>query len=144
MPLNRDDFIFHSDYLPFGVVDNRPLSLTISGSVPANNLSTRRIIYGSWVETGQESIMADMIYKYPPSPYLGWPGEWSYNKNGFTYPHGTQGGGNVQGLYFRPFVQVQGSRYRIGVSMFNNRTYAITAPTATLETIVTVYHVPPN
>lgn len=148
MAINLDDFIFHSDYNVYGLLNTYKETLqTSGGTIPAN---TRQTIYGPWVKIGSSRTFSVATWKMPNLPQFGGttptggaaPGV--LKKGGFAIRTTQATGRQPMGIWFFPYADQQGDQVRAAIQMFNNTGSSVTIPTADWLMKISTYIVPPN
>ena len=148
MAINPDDFIFHSDYNVYGLLNTYQDRLTTNGGSLAAN--TRQTIYGDWHDVGSGRSFSTATWIVPSLPQS------NVNiQSGASAVGAIKKGGNVIrttqptgqqpiGIWFFPYADQQGGKVRAALQMFNNDTVAVTIPTADWIMKISTYIVPPN
>lgn len=144
MPINPNDFLFHSDYLPYprqgGMLD----TVSVAGSI---NAGATIFFYGSkTMKVGTGKTQSVIRWKVPSSAWV--PaindemqvGVWKKGQYGVN-KQGTQGQ-QPTGIWCFPFVDVQNGVARAGIKLYNNQTTTLTIPTTTFETGISTYSIP--
>lgn len=143
MAINRNNFIFHSDYLPFPISKKFNSSITVSGSLTSGQ---RRTYYGPWEKVNSKSILPTALWKVPnvagwrSSGGTGRAGVWSEGRF-IVNQQGTQGQ-QPMGIWAFPYVEAKDGQVRAAIQLFNNQSSTLTIPTATFDFRVTAFVVP--
>lgn len=143
MPINMDNFIFHSGRVPYGSVKTSNISLPIGGVVPTG--APKRILSDT-IELPSGSISPSLSYKIPP-------GTW-YELFGPQIPAGSRliGGGfqyrqslnPLLTVHITPIVEYVEGGVKIGVSMTVIGSSSVTVPDVSLEFTATFDVIPDN
>ena len=144
MAINLDDFIFHSDYNVYGLLNTYKVTLkTTGGTIPPN---TRQTIYGDWVDVGSGRSFSVATWKKPYLPQAAGAstGVGHIVKGGFTVRTTQPNGQQPMGIWFFPYADQQGGQVRAALQMFNNTSSTATIPTADWLMKISTYIVPPK
>ena len=147
MPINMNNFIFHSSRVPFGAIHTEEINLAIGGPVTPSG----KILLSQVIPIDAKSISPRLIYTIPP-------GTW-YEDVGGTIPAGTRmmAGSfryvaapypNGREVSVRPFVKYVTGGIQVGVKMrlswSGTQPSSVTVPTANLKMTISVDVVPQN
>lgn len=144
MAINIDDFLFHSDYLPYPRIGGHLDTISVSGTINANQ---NLYFYGSEiVDVGTDKTQSVIRWKVPSSAWVPALNEEMqvgvWKKGGYgVNKQGTQGQ-QPTGIYVFPFVDVKNGKARAALKLFNNQTTTLTIPATTFETGVSTYAIP--
>lgn len=144
MALNPNDFIFHSDYLPYPRINAFTDKVTVSGSLNAGASIT---FFGSkTIDVTQDKSQSVIRWKVPSASWVTalneemQVGVWKKGRTAVN-KQGTQGQ-NPTGIWAFPYVDVQSGKARAAIKLFNNQTTTLTIPTTTFDTGVSTYSIP--
>lgn len=145
MAINLDDFIFHSDYNVYGLLNTYKTTLkTNGGTIPAN---TSQTIYGDWVDVGSGRSFSVATWKKPALPQSAGGTNTDAGKivkGSFVVRTTQPTGQQPMGIWFFPYADQQGGNVRAALQMFNNTGSAATIPTADWLMKISTYIVPPK
>lgn len=144
MPINPNDFIFHSDFLPYPRIEGHESLVYVSGTLAAG---TSAIFYSpTIVDTGGGKTQSVIRWKVPSSSWVTAAnpemqvGVWKKGSSAVN-KQGTQGQ-QPTGIWAFPFVDVQNGKARAAIRLYNNQTTTLTIPTTTFETGISTYSIP--
>ena len=147
MPINMNNFIFHSSRVPFGAIHTEEINLAIGGPVTLSG----KIVLSPVIPIDAKSISPRLIYTIPP-------GTW-YEAVGAEIPSGTRmmAGSfryiaapfpNYRSVNVRPFVKYVTGGIQVGVKMYvsysGTEPGSVTVPTTNLKMTVSADVVPQN
>jgi len=144
MPININDFMFHSDYLPYPRTESHLSTVSVSGNINAG----QNITYYSatLVDIGTDKTQSVIRWKVPSTAWVAalneemQVGVWKKGREAIN-KQGVQGQ-QPTGIWCFPFVDVQNGKARAAIKLYNNQTTALTIPTTTFETGITTYSIP--
>lgn len=149
MPINMDNFIFHSSRIPFGAVVKESKTLAIGGAVPF--VGGRRVL-SDLIPVSSPSISPRIVYTIPSGTwYLGPPMVVVASGTrlmgvSFNYRSGTSP--NLRFVEIRPIVVYETEGVRIGVQMYmsylGTAAASVTVPAADLVMQVYLDVIPDN
>lgn len=144
MPINPNDFLFHSDFLPYPRTSGWMDNVSVNGSL---NAGATTIFYGSkTVDIGTGKTQSVARWKVPSAAWVAaindemQVGVWKKGSYGVN-KQGTQGQ-QPTGIWCFPFVDVQNGKARLAVKLYNNQTTTLTIPTTTFELGASTYSIP--
>lgn len=144
MAIDIDNFIFHSDYVPYPRVETHDDVVSISGTLAAGANVT---FYGS--------ITTDVSWG-KTQPIIRWTvpnSSWVAAANGEhqigaikkgSYAVNKQGAqlGQPTGIWAFPFVSVVGGQAVAAIKLFNNQVTSLTVPTTDFNVRISTYSIP--
>lgn len=147
MPINMNDFIFHSSRIPFGSIESKKVTLAIGGPVTMSG----KIVLSEVIPISAKSISPRLVYTIPP-------GTW-YEGVGGVIPSGTKvmAGSfryvaapypNGREVSVRPFVKYVAGGIQVGVKMSmsysGTNPGSVTVPATNLNMLISVDVIPQN
>lgn len=152
MPINMNDFVFHSSRIPFGAIETKEVDVQLGGSVPVGG--NGRIVQSELIPyTGKSNIYARVVFQimsgsFTMNPYTGEPttvGSRFINSGLFyrasPYP-------NLREIRCWPKVWYEEGGIRVGFRMdvyfSGTNPGSVTMPPATIRFTVSLDVIPEN
>lgn len=149
MPINMNNFIFHSSRIPFGSVKTVNISLPIGGAVSVAN---GRTVWSDLIPLEAKSISPKIIYTIPPGTswyrQVGPALTAGTRLAGEGFRYGTVSGSNYRDIYVDPKIKYEANGVKVGVQMFASYSgtpvTSVTMPTVNLNMLVSFDVIPRN